>query len=125
MLADADLTIHIPDSLPFTEASTLGMGVSTAAQALYQTLQLPLPGNATGTSSGTILIYGGSTATGSLAIQFAKLQVGPFPFKVSNANRVTDLDSGSSQLARRRISRGCDPSEPTRQWIIMTQMLSA
>ncbi|KAJ5151620.1 hypothetical protein N7492_009915 [Penicillium capsulatum] len=73
LLADADLTLHIPDSLPFAEASTLGMGVSTAAQALYQTLQLPLPGDATPTSSGTILVYGGSTATGTLAVQFAEL----------------------------------------------------
>lgn len=75
LLADADLTIHIPESLPLEGASTLGMGVSTAAQALYQILQLPLPGDATSTSSGSILIYGGSTATGSLAIQLAKLQV--------------------------------------------------
>jgi NADPH:quinone reductase-like Zn-dependent oxidoreductase len=39
--------------------------------ALYQKLALPFPGE--GKSDEWILIYGGSTATGSLAIQYAKL----------------------------------------------------
>ena len=73
LLADADLTIRLPDSLAYAEASTLGMGLSTAAQALYQSLQLPLPLDTTASPRGTILIYGGSTATGSLAIQLATL----------------------------------------------------
>ena len=39
---------------------------------LYRALELPLPPK-TATKSFPILIYGGSTATGSLAIQFSKL----------------------------------------------------
>jgi NADPH:quinone reductase-like Zn-dependent oxidoreductase len=46
-------------------------------QGLYQALKLPLPGSSAATSAGSepreILIYGGSTATGLLGIQFAKL----------------------------------------------------
>jgi NADPH:quinone reductase-like Zn-dependent oxidoreductase len=73
VLADEDLLIRLPEHLSFAEASTLGMGVSTAAQALYQWLPLPLPVCDATPSNQTVLIYGGSTATGSIAIQLAKL----------------------------------------------------
>ena len=71
--ADADLVMRIPDHMFLDEASTLGMGVSTAAQALHQWLPLPLPTLDPQPSNRTILIYGGSSATGSIAIQLAKL----------------------------------------------------
>ena len=64
--------IKIPDSLSFEDAATLGVGLSTTAQALYQDLKLPLP-TSPATEKTYLLIYGGSTATGTLAIQFAKL----------------------------------------------------
>lgn len=73
LLADANLLIRLPESISFAEASTLGMGISTAAQALYQWLPLPLPSCDAASINQTILIYGGSTATGSIAIQLAKL----------------------------------------------------
>lgn len=80
ILADADLLIRIPDKLNSANASALGMGVSTAAQALYQSLPLSLPAdkpairvqNETSGAS-QILIYGASTATGAIAVQLAKL----------------------------------------------------
>ncbi|EXJ68765.1 uncharacterized protein A1O5_07696 [Cladophialophora psammophila CBS 110553] len=67
-----DIQIKIPDHLSFEEAATLGIGATTAGQALYQNLQLPLPGSK-GKANFLVLIYGGSTATGAIAIQFAKL----------------------------------------------------
>ncbi len=70
--AKGDLQIKIPSRLSFEEASTLGIGVTTAGQALYQSLQLPMPFQKP-ESKEKVLIYGGSTATGALAIQFAKL----------------------------------------------------
>ncbi|KAJ5032448.1 uncharacterized protein L3040_009052 [Drepanopeziza brunnea f. sp. 'multigermtubi'] len=70
--AKGDLQIKIPDNLSFEEASTLGVGVTTVGQGLYQSLKLPLPDKPTSEKT-YLLIYGGSTATGSLAIQFAKL----------------------------------------------------
>ncbi|KIW64902.1 hypothetical protein PV04_07206 [Phialophora macrospora] len=50
----ADLQMHAPPHLSFEEAATLGAGVVTCGQGLA-------------------FIYGGSSATGSLGIQFAKL----------------------------------------------------
>jgi len=70
--AKGDIQIKIPDNLSFEEASTIGVGITTVGQGLYQSLQLPLPDKPT-TDKITLLIYGGSTATGSLAIQYAKL----------------------------------------------------
>ncbi|PVH88255.1 GroES-like protein [Cadophora sp. DSE1049] len=70
--AKGDVQIKIPDNLSFEEASTLGVGITTVGQGLYQSLQLPLP-TKPATEKTYLLIYGGSTATGALAIQFAKL----------------------------------------------------
>jgi len=72
ILAKGDVAIKIPDTLSFEEAATLGVGITTVGQALYQSLKLPLP-TEPAKEPLPILIYGGSTATGSLAIQFAKL----------------------------------------------------
>jgi len=49
----------------------LGVGLTTVAQGLYQELGLPLP-PAKVQEPTQVMIYGGSTATGTLAIQFAK-----------------------------------------------------
>ncbi|GLB07515.1 hypothetical protein AtubIFM57258_002858 [Aspergillus tubingensis] len=67
-----DLQWKIPENMSFQEAATLGVGISTVSQALYQSLKLALPTESIKDNT-PILIYGGSTATGTLAIQFAKL----------------------------------------------------
>ncbi|MCJ1399246.1 hypothetical protein MMC11_002448 [Xylographa trunciseda] len=72
IVAKADVQSKIPENLSFEEASTLGVGISTVGQGLYQSLGLPLPSNPA-KEAFPLLIYGGSTATGTLAIQFAKL----------------------------------------------------
>ncbi|KAL4900077.1 hypothetical protein BDW74DRAFT_188653 [Aspergillus multicolor] len=72
IVAKGDIQIRIPDNLSFEEAATLGVGIMTVGQGLYQSLGLSLP-EAPSKDGEPILIYGGSTATGTLAIQFAKL----------------------------------------------------
>lgn len=72
ILAKGGLQAKIPDSLSFEEASTLGLGIATVGQGLYQSLGLPLPDESPKERK-PLLIYGGSTATGTLAIQYAKL----------------------------------------------------
>lgn len=65
--------MKVPASLTDEEASTLGVGVTTVGQGLYQSLGLPLPvpGKKANGTGEPVLIYGASTATGSLAVQFA------------------------------------------------------
>lgn len=72
IVAKGDLQMKIPDNLSFQEAATLGVGTVTVGQGLYQSLKLALPTEPIKDNT-PILIYGGSTATGTLAIQFAKL----------------------------------------------------
>jgi NADPH:quinone reductase-like Zn-dependent oxidoreductase len=65
--------MHMPDSLSFEQAATVSLGAITVGQGLYQkALKLELP---TEPISGKeyVLIYGGASATGSLAVQYAKL----------------------------------------------------
>ena len=78
VVANGDLLIKVPDSMRFEQAATIGMGAATVGQGLYQTaLKLELPNEATGSmidrKGAYVLIYGGSSATGALGIQFAKL----------------------------------------------------
>lgn len=77
IMAKGDLVMHIPDSVTWEAASTVGVAIATIGLGMYKLLGLPLPTGdldkenyAVGTS---VLIYGASTATGSVAIQFAKL----------------------------------------------------
>ncbi|KAJ5306030.1 hypothetical protein PENANT_c047G00876 [Penicillium antarcticum] len=67
-----NLQWKIPEHMSFQEAATLGVGIATIGQALYQSLKLALPTEPIKDNT-PILIYGGSAATGTLAIQFAKL----------------------------------------------------
>ncbi|TVY75999.1 Protein TOXD [Lachnellula suecica] len=70
--AKGDVTVKIPSNLSFSEAATLPGGLGMAALALYRHLKLPLL-PATVPEGLWILVYGGSSASGTLAIQFAKL----------------------------------------------------
>lgn len=72
IVVKGDVQFKVPDHLSFQEAATLGVGVLTVVQGLYQSLQLAWP-TAPIKDKTPVLIYGGSTATGTIAIQFAKL----------------------------------------------------
>lgn len=79
VVAKADIQILIPESMSFEEAATLGVGITSVGQALYQTLKLPLDtllleeSETDSKKKEPVLIYGASTASGVLGIQFAKL----------------------------------------------------
>lgn len=93
-----DIAMHIPDSVSFEDASTVGMGTITVGQGLFQQdkglgLHLPLEGKG---NDEWVFIYGGSTATATLAIQLAKLA----GYKV-----VTTVSPRNNELVK---SRGAD-----------------
>lgn len=73
IIAKGDIQMHIPENTTFEQAAaSCGSGSISAGLALYKYLDLPLP-EAERDPDKTILVYGGSTATGSVMIQFAKL----------------------------------------------------
>ena len=76
ILMKGDISAHIPSQMSFEEAATLGCGIGTIALGMYRHLELPmlsLPLEERKAGGPPILVYGGSSATGTLAIQFAKL----------------------------------------------------
>jgi NADPH:quinone reductase-like Zn-dependent oxidoreductase len=76
IVVKGDLQYRVPDNMSFQDAATVGLGVTTAALGLYRSLGLALPSEPLTEEKEKkkqILVYGGSTATGTLAIQFANL----------------------------------------------------
>ncbi|KAJ9644995.1 hypothetical protein H2204_001457 [Knufia peltigerae] len=74
IVAKGDLCFQVPRELPFEKAATLPLGLATVMQGLYQKgLKMNLPDNPIKEDKALVLIYGGSTATGALGIQFARL----------------------------------------------------
>lgn len=69
-----DLQMRIPEGMSFEKAATIGLGAITVGQGLYQkAMKFHLPANSTVKNEIQVLIYGGASATGALAIQYAKL----------------------------------------------------
>jgi NADPH:quinone reductase-like Zn-dependent oxidoreductase len=72
--------MHKPDNLSFDEAASLGVGIATIGQAMYWIMKMRLPsldGTLEPIAGPAVFVYGGSSATGSLAIQAAKLYASP------------------------------------------------
>jgi NADPH:quinone reductase-like Zn-dependent oxidoreductase len=72
LIAKGTLVNLVPKGMSFEETAALGVGVVTVGQGLYQAMGLPFP-DAPLKKKSPILIYGGSSASGALGIQFAKL----------------------------------------------------
>ena len=73
IVAKGDLQMKVPMELDFEKAATVSLGAITVGQGLYQkSLKLNLPTDPIRTQE-YVLIYGGGTATGGLAIQYANL----------------------------------------------------
>ncbi|CZT21688.1 related to C.carbonum toxD protein [Ramularia collo-cygni] len=84
--------LRIPDSMSYQSAATLGIGLSTVGLALYHGLGLESRPSAPSAKSHPVLVSGGGTATGSLAIQVLKL---------AGLEPVTTCSSGSVERLQR------------------------
>lgn len=72
VVVPGDLVFKIPGHMSFEKAATLGIGLSTIGLALYHVFGLPLP-TEPAREKKYVLVHGGGTATGTLAIQFLKM----------------------------------------------------
>lgn len=91
VVAPGEVVFSLPDDISFEDAAQLGGACYTACQTLYQVLRLPTPLEPPLTPQETILIWSGATATGQIAIQFAKL---------SGLRVVTTASGKSAQLVK-------------------------
>ncbi|KAI0377621.1 alcohol dehydrogenase GroES-like domain-containing protein [Hypomontagnella monticulosa] len=73
-LATADVACKMPEGMSFEEACAMPSALATAGLTLFSELRLPLPGTPEASSmSGTlVLVSGGASATGTMAIQLLK-----------------------------------------------------
>ncbi|PPJ61204.1 hypothetical protein CBER1_10283 [Cercospora berteroae] len=71
IVVKGDLQLHIPDNVDFEAASSIGVAIGTSMYALHKSLSLPLPGTPSSANGEPLLVYGGSTSTGSIAVQLA------------------------------------------------------
>ena len=74
--AYGDFCFPLPRGVSEAAAATLGVGLSTICLSFYQDFGFPMPDEDPEFGKGKrFFVYGGSTTTGLLAIQFAKLYV--------------------------------------------------
>jgi NADPH:quinone reductase-like Zn-dependent oxidoreductase len=69
----AFMTMRIPEQLSFEEGATLASGTGTIGLALFNSLEIPGSPMEPAVKPRHVLVYGGSTATGTMAIQLLKL----------------------------------------------------
>lgn len=69
----AHAVLKIPDSMSFEDAVTLGVAVGTAGLALFRSLNVPGTIELPTKRPVPVLVHGGSTCVGTLAIQLLKL----------------------------------------------------
>lgn len=69
----ARLVWHMPEGMEFSTAATLGAALATVGLSLFNYLELPLPySEEIKVKTPTVLVYGGGTATGAMALQVLK-----------------------------------------------------
>lgn len=68
----ARLIWHVPDGMDLPTAATLGAALATVGLSLFNYLELPLPYSKNSSKKPTVLVYGGGTATGAMALQVLK-----------------------------------------------------
>jgi NADPH:quinone reductase-like Zn-dependent oxidoreductase len=69
----AHVTLKVPDGMSFEQGASLGSGIATIGLALFHSLKVPGYPLEPAEKPRHVLVYGGSTATGTLAIQLLKL----------------------------------------------------
>lgn len=72
LVAPSDIIFSLPDTMSFEDAAQLGIACYTSCQCLYQTLELPTPLEPA-QEPADVLIWSGTSSTGQIAIQLAKL----------------------------------------------------
>ncbi|KAF4988361.1 hypothetical protein FGRMN_9808 [Fusarium graminum] len=104
----ARLIWHVPDGMDLSVAATLGAALATVGLSLFNYLELPLPYSKSLDESykkPTVLVYGGGTATGTMALQV---------LKQASVDVITICSANASINATRLGAKACfDYKSPT------------
>ncbi|KAB8233737.1 zinc-binding alcohol dehydrogenase family protein [Aspergillus alliaceus] len=73
VMLPADLTLRIPPAMTFAEAASLGTALVSACMSLFWTMQIPASLQEPAEKPFPVLVYGGSTATGTMLLQVLKI----------------------------------------------------
>jgi NADPH:quinone reductase-like Zn-dependent oxidoreductase len=74
LVSEAEFTLRIGNEMSFPEAAALGgTGLATLGMALFKTLQLPGTPQEPAAQPETVLVHGGSSSVGTMAIQLLRL----------------------------------------------------
>lgn len=91
-----------PTSMSFEDASTLPVSYVTATGAIYQGLNIPLPylegGKEEGFKPSSILVCGGSSSVGAMAVQLLRLALPEIFATASKQHHHTAKDLGADQV---------------------------
>lgn len=68
----ADCTLKLPDDMSFEQGATLGVAVATIGYALFRSLHIPGHPDRPAKRPGYVLVYGGSSAMGTMALQIIR-----------------------------------------------------
>ncbi len=102
--AIAAKTVKLPDSVSFAQGSVIPLALDTAAVGLYSKvadgfLGLPLPSLNPTSSGKTIVLWGGSTSVGCMAIQLAVASGAKVVAIASEHNHKLCKDLGASEVS--------------------------
>lgn len=73
----------------FEEAASLGTAIASACLALFWTLRIPASLTEPASKPVSVLVYRGSTATGTMVLQMLKLSVTPTPILIIRFKLIT------------------------------------
>ncbi|OJJ76948.1 hypothetical protein ASPBRDRAFT_49952 [Aspergillus brasiliensis CBS 101740] len=106
VVVNRNAQLVISDGMRWEDACTIGVGYTTTGQSVYQNLGLTMPGQPRSFSPKMILICGGPTATGTLAIQYAKLSWNNFDMvEEFEVNMVFDYTKPNAAAEIRKYTR--------------------
>ncbi|KAL2071877.1 hypothetical protein VTL71DRAFT_13112 [Oculimacula yallundae] len=86
------VTMKIPDAMSFDEGAAIGSGIGTMGMALFHSLDIPGYPTEPALKPKYVLVYGGSSATGTMAIQLIKL-CGLIPIATSSEKNFPLVES--------------------------------
>ncbi|KAI0134368.1 chaperonin 10-like protein [Xylariales sp. AK1849] len=115
-LLKSALSMRVPEHVSDAEAATIAVGVNFSGQALYQSLGLSLPrlsgseGFQARQPGPSVLIYGGATATGLMALQMARLSGCHVLTTCSPRNFQLVKALGAHEVFDYHDAEGCGPS---------------